>query len=272
MRNSGCNPRIAIAIVVAIISAISYFSMNQTNPVTGQNQHIGITPQQETALGLQAAPEMEQQYGGEDPNSKHQQLVESVGQDIVQHSKAGTGPYHFEFHALADPQTINAFSLPGGPVFITDGLLSKLQTRGELAGVLAHEIGHVIGRHAAEHMAKQQFTQGLTGAAVIASIDPNHPGSSIRNAAIAQMVGQLVDLRYSRADESAADKFGVEFMSEAGYDPRAMIGVMEVLQKNTGSGGVEFFETHPNPQHRIQDLQKEIHDLYPNGVPSGMTP
>ena len=82
---------------------------------------------------------------------------------------------------------INAFALPGGQVFMTEGLRKRLSTDGEVAGVLGHEVGHVVGRHSAEHIAKQQLTQGLTGAAVIATYDPNDY-SSRGSAAVAMMV------------------------------------------------------------------------------------
>jgi predicted Zn-dependent protease len=245
--------------------------MSQPNPVTGKNQHIDISKQQEIALGLQAAPEMAAQYGGEDTDQRADQIVEDVGKDVVAHSEAGQSDWKFQFHCLADPNTINAFALPGGQVFITHGLLSKLKTRGEIAGVLGHECGHVLARHSAEHMAKARLTQGLTGAAVIATTDPSNP-STYKNAAIAAMIGQLVNLRFSRQDESEADKLGVRLMSEAGYDPRSMIKVMEVLKQVGGSGGPEFFQTHPSPANRIQQITQDIKDRFPNGVPGGLKP
>lgn len=268
-RSRGCSGRLVIALLVAGFSLFSYLRTTQVNPTTGQKQHIAISPGQEIALGLQAAPQMEAQYGGEDPDPKDAQLATDVGDDVVRHSAAGKTEYQFQFHVLNDPQTINAFALPGGQVFITKALLHKLQTRGELAGVLGHEIGHVVGRHSAEQMAKQQLAGGLTGAAVIASTDPRDPGT-YRNAAIAQMLDQLVNLKFSRTHESEADALGVRLMSEAGYDPRAMVDVMKILEQAGGNGGVEFFETHPNPEHRIQDIQKDIQQVFPNGVPGGM--
>jgi Putative Zn-dependent protease, contains TPR repeats len=222
------------------------------------------------ALGLQATPQMESQYGGEEKDPKLVGLVQDVGKDVVAHSDAAKSPYQYEFHLLADNQTINAFALPGGQVFITDALLKRLTTRGQLAGVLGHEVGHVVARHSAAHMAKAQLTQGLTGAAVIASYDP-HNSNSYRNAAFAMLVAQMIDLKFSRNDESQADHLGTEFMSQAGYDPRAMVGVMEVLKKASEGGHTpEFFSTHPDPGNREQAIQAEIKQLYPNGVPSGM--
>jgi len=250
-----------MAAAIAIFSLISYFGTTQNNPTTGEVQHIGITTEQETALGLQAVPEMEQQFGGEDTNANDQAIVDQVGNKVLQGSSAGNSPYQFEFHLLADPQTINAFALPGGQVFITRALYEKLQTEGELAGVLGHEIGHVVGRHSAEQIAKTQLTEGLTGAAVIAAYDPNNP-SSAGSAQIAALIGQLVSLKFTRADETEADKFGVCFMNEAGYDPNEMVGVMQVLEAaQTGNQPPEFFSTHPSPANRIQQIQSDIQNI-----------
>jgi predicted Zn-dependent protease len=261
-----------IAGVIALFSIISYYRISSVNPVTGEKQHISITPDQEIALGLQATPQMESQYGGEDQNAGRAGLVEQIGEDVVAHSEAGKSPYKYKFHLLADNHTINAFALPGGQVFITDALLGRLKTNGEIAGVLGHEVGHVVARHSAAHIAKAQLTQRLTGAAVIASYDPNNR-NSYANAAFVMMIGQLVDLKFSRNDESQADNLGVKLMSQAGYDPRAMLGVMAVLKKASEGGSTpDFFSTHPSPDNREQLIQTEIKDLYPNGVPAGMKP
>ena len=260
-RGSGCSGRLIMAAAIAIFSIISYFGTTQKNPTTGETQHISITPDQEIALGLQSTPQMESEFGGEDANQKDQGIVDQVGNKILQGSSAGNSPYQFDFHLLADPQTINAFALPGGQVFITRALYEKLQTEGELAGVLAHEIGHVVGRHSAEQIAKTQLTEGLTGAAVIAAYDPNNP-SSANSAQIAALIGQLVNLKFSRADESEADKFGVCFMNEAGYDPQEMISLMQILEAaSSGNEPPEFFSTHPSPANRIQQIQADIQNI-----------
>lgn len=261
-----------IALVIAVFSVISYYRMSQPNPITGRAQHISTTPDQEVALGLQAAPEVAAQFGGEDQDPKAQQLVDEIGNDIVAHSVASQTDWKWDFHALADRNTVNAFALPGGQVFVTHGLLKNLESRGELAGVLGHEIGHVLARHSAEQMSKARLMQGLGAAGTIATTDPNNP-RTYRNGMLAQMVTQLVSLRFSRQDELEADQLGVKLMSEAGYDPRSMIKVMEVLKRVAGSnGGPEFFQTHPNPDNRIPKIQAEIKQVYPNGVPSGMRP
>ncbi|OON69977.1 M48 family metallopeptidase [Hymenobacter sp. CRA2] len=267
------NLRYLIALVVAGFSLITYYCNRQTNPVTGEVQHVNMTTEQEIALGLQAAPQMAQQYGGLYPDQQAQDAIDRIGATLVQASGAGRSPYRFDFHLLADQNTINAFALPGGQVFITAGLLKHLKTEGQVAGVLGHEIGHVIGRHSAEQLAKTQLTQGLAGAAGIAAYDPDRPGGSLANAAIAAAIAKVVNLRFGREDELDADRQAVKYTAQAGYDPRAMIQVMQILQEQGGSGrGPEFMSTHPDPGNRIGVLQREIQEEFPSGLPGGLKP
>lgn len=261
-----------VALVMAGFALIRYFSTSQVNAVTGQKQHISISPNQEIAIGLQAAPEMEQQFGGESSDREGQQRVERLGNEIVQSSVAHKTPYKYQFHLLGDQNTINAFALPGGQVFITEALFRKLETDGQVAGVLGHEIGHVVARHSAQHLAKQELTQGLTMAAVLATYDRNNPNSG-NNAQIAALIGNLVNMKYGRKDELEADSLGVRLMADAGYDPRAMLSVMQVLKASAGGGRTpEFFSTHPNPDHRMERIKEAIAKSYPNGVPDGLKP
>jgi predicted Zn-dependent protease len=268
-RGPGISPRLIIALLIAGFSIISYFASTSYNPITEKKQHLDMTPRQEITLGLQSTPSMERQYGGLSSDAAASAEVSQIGNDIVSKTAAGKTPYHFDFHLLGDNQTINAFALPGGQVFITEALLKKLKTKGEIATTLAHEIGHVAARHSAQQVAKQQLTQGLTGAAVMATYDPNDP-STRNTAAVAALVGQVVSLKFGRNDELEADKLGVRFASDAGYDPRALIGVMKTLDKVAKTRTPEFFSTHPNPANRITKIEQEIAEKYPNGVPDGM--
>jgi predicted Zn-dependent protease len=180
-------------------------------------------------------------------------------------------PYKFKFHLLADDQTINAFALPGGQIFITEGILKSLKTEGQLAGVLAHEIAHVVGRHSAEQVAKSNLTQGLAGAATIAAADPNSPGRSVANAALAAAIAKVVNLRFGREDELESDDLAVKFTPKAGYDPRSMIQVMQMLEQQGGrSNTPEFLSTHPNPGNRVGRIEAAIQQQFPQGVPSGL--
>lgn len=269
-RRSRFSGRLIIAAIVALVAIIGYFTQTAVNPITGQSQRVALTVDKEIALGLQAAPEMAQQHGGLDPDGDAQALVDRVGLALLAQIPNATEVYPFEFHLLADPQTVNAFALPGGQVFITRALFDRFQTEGQLAGVLGHEIGHVVERHGAEHLAKAQLTQGLTGAAVIATYDPENPNSRA-SAAVAALIGQMINLRYGRDDELESDRFGVSVMAAAGYDPRSMLRVMEILaEASEGGAPPEFFSTHPNPENRLRRIEAAIEELFPDGVPSGL--
>ena len=256
--------RLIIALVIAAFAVLSYFGSKEYNPITDETQYVGLTPQQEIALGLQATPQMVEQHGGLDPDKRLQDYVDQIGAGLVQNSAAKETSWQFDFHLLRDPRTINAFVLPGGQVFITKALLERLRTDGQLAGVLAHEIGHVIARHSAQRIAKQRLTEGLSGAVGVASGDYNA-------ARMAAIVGQLVNMRYGRKDELESDRLGVRFMADAGYDPRAMVEVMKTLAEASSDGRApEFFSTHPNPENRIQKIQQAIGERLPDGVPPGL--
>lgn len=268
----GRSGRFIMAAVMVVVALISYFGSRSFNPYTGEDQYVSITPEQEVALGLQAVPQMEAQFGGESNNREAQQLVDEVGNRLVQSSVAQETGYPFEFTVLGDNQTINAFALPGGQVFITEALLSRLETEGQLAGILGHEIGHVVARHGAQRIAQQELAQGLTGAFVLATYDPENPNSQ-NSAYIAQMVNNLITMKFGREDELQSDSIGVDIIADAGYDPRALIRVMEILDEaSSGGRPPEFLSTHPDPGNRVATIQAEIDEVFPNGVPEGLIP
>ena len=256
--------RLFIAIIIARVAVITYYSSTSENPLTGEKQRVALSPEQEIALGYKSAPQMAAQLGGLSQNEKARALVRQVGEGLVARTIAAKSPYKFSFHVLADPRTVNAFALPGGPIFITEGLLRLLKSEAELAGVLGHEIGHVIARHSSERLAKQQLTQGLLSALVVGSGD-------YTTAQIGQVVGSMINMSYGREDELESDALGIRIMAEAGYDPRALIRVMEVLAKASGgSRQPEFFSTHPAPENRSARIREEIARRFPDGVPQGL--
>ncbi|HEY4650695.1 MAG TPA: M48 family metalloprotease, partial [Pontibacter sp.] len=225
-----------IGLLLAGVSLVTYWCNTEPNEFTGENQHVDMTVEQEIALGLQAAPQMASQYGGLHPDQEAARRIKEIGQELVQKTAAGDSPYKFDFHLLADEQTVNAFALPGGQIFITAGLLSRLTSEGQVAGVLGHEIGHVVARHSAEQLAKAKLTQGLTGAAAIATYNPDNPAS--RTGAIAAaMIGKLMNMRYGREDELESDRLAVRLTGQAGYNPRAMLEVMRILEQASGGAG-----------------------------------
>jgi predicted Zn-dependent protease len=256
-RGGGSNIRLIMGVIIAIISIISYVASRTVNPVTGENQYLSLTPEQEIALGQQSAPEMVQEFGGMSGDQNAQNEVDKVGFNLVNNSVARTTPWQFEYSVLNDPQTVNAFALPGGPIFITEALYSQLTTEDQIAGVLAHETVHVLARHSAQQIASSDLTNGLIGAVGVASGDAS-------TAQTAAMVGQLINMRYGRQDETQSDTLGVCLMIAAGYNPEAMIDVMHILEASGGSGGPEFFQTHPNPENRITQIQTAIQNAPSN--------
>jgi beta-barrel assembly-enhancing protease len=256
--------RLIIAAGIALVALVSYFGTTTLNPITGEKQRLSLTPEQEIAMGLQTAPQMAAQFGGLSDDARATALVKQIGNKLVAQGVATQASYKYDFHLLGDSHTVNAFALPGGQMFITEGLMRLLRTEGELAAVLGHEIGHVLARHSAEHLAKQTLTQGLVGAVVVGSGD-------MSAGQIAQQVGAMINMKYGRDDELESDALGIRLVSEAGYDPRAMIGVMEVLAKaSRGSWQPEMLSTHPNPQNRADKIKAEIAKQFPGGIPGGL--
>lgn len=258
---AGCNPRIVLALLM-IGGAVAMHYLGTTtfqNEFTGREQRLALaSTQEEIAMGLQAAPRMIREMGGQHPDTQAQALVDRVGQKLVQSTAVRESGYPFDFHLLADDRTVNAFALPGGQIFITSGLLKRLKNEDQLAGVLGHEIGHVVGRHSNEQMAQQGLWTGIArGVGMLLS-----DGQSMGGMQVADLIAQVKLKGYSRDDELESDRLGVRFMAQAGYDPAALIGVMEILaEASGGGGGPEFLSTHPNPENRIERIREEIAKL-----------
>ena len=256
MNNSRIGGRLLIGLIMAAVALIGYYNKSQVNPITGRKQQVGMTPQEEVALGLQSAPQMAAEFGGEYRDPKAQELVKRIGQSLVTNTEARESPYQFDFHVLADPETINAFAVPGGQIFITMGLLKRLKTEDQLAGVLGHEMGHVVGRHSAQQMAKQELMGGLAGAASVAMSDPSSPNGS---AYISQYIANLMNLKYGRDDELEADDFGVKYLLQTGRNPDAMLEVIDILAQAGGSERpAEFQSTHPSPENRVIKIKEAM--------------
>ena len=241
--------RILIGLAIVAFAFFRKCANTQENPYTGKQQVISLSTEEEIAIGLQSAPQMAEEYGGLYQDQRMQSYVDMVGKKLVDNSMARNTPYQYDFHLLADPNTINAFALPGGQIFITYALFSKLENEDQLAGVLGHEIGHVLGRHSAERIANSEFWQTLSQGASVGA----DAGGLVAG------IGQNVLLGNGRGDELESDDLGVRFMIKAGYEPREMIGVMKILKDAAGPSRVpEFQSTHPDPDNRIQHIEESI--------------
>ena len=267
--------RLLIAAAIALFALISYYgNPGDQNQVTGKHERVAYNEEaQEVKLGLQAKPQMVMQHGGPHRDPAKQARLNRIGEALLAaldrdlQRQGRNNPYreYFTFTLLADSRVVNAFALPGGQVFITAALYERLRTDGMVAGVLGHEIGHVLERHGNKRIAQSQLLQGLAGAAGVA-------GGSQQSAQMAQQIAALVQMRYGRQDELESDRWGVQLTALAGYDPRAMIGVMEVLEEASGAGPPEFLSTHPKPANRVQYIKQLIDQEFPNGVDPNLRP
>lgn len=258
--------RLGLGLLFVIFGLFNYWGNVSENPITGEKQRVALSPEQEIIIGQQGRQEVLAEMGGLYPDQALQAYIDEVGQQVLQESQASQSPYPFEFHLIDDPNTINAFALPGGQVFITTGLLKTLDAESQLAGVLGHEIGHVVARHGAEHLAKQQLGAILVNAIGIAASENYDSGRQA--AVIAQAVNQLVSLNYSREDELESDRLGFQFMTDANYNPKGLVELMQIFESAESRGQPpEFLSTHPNPGNRVTRLQDIIQETYPNGIP-----
>lgn len=254
---SGCSGRLLIVLLIAAFAVIRYCSTPaEVNHFTGRKQYLDLDHRAEIQMGLASRAEVAAQHGGLSPDASARDHVNRIGQKIVRSTDASRTPYQFEFHLLADRLVVNAFALPGGQIFMTEALYRMLGSEDEIAGVLGHEIGHVVGRHSSEQIAKSNLFNGITTAIVIGATGSEGGYDAAR---VAQMVNQLVTLKYGRDDEIEADTLGVRFLIESGYDPEALIRVMAVLKKASGgSRQPEFMSTHPDPGNRAELIRAEI--------------
>jgi predicted Zn-dependent protease len=248
--------RIAILLVLLLLLAAC-----STNPTTGRSQFNYLSPEQEVSMGSEATPDITKQYGGKVNDAGIQQYLAEVGKKLAATTEKDNPKLPWEFTML-NSDVINAFSLPGGKVFFTRGLASKLQNEAQLAGVLGHEIGHVTARHINDQMIHQAEV-GI--AADLASSLLESKGGAAGQLApqLVQFGGQTVLLQFSRPQETEADSLGLRYMTRAHYNPKEMLGVMQVLeQAMQGNTTPEFFSTHPYPDTRIKAIKEELTKTY----------
>ena len=181
--------------------------------------------------------------------------VSSVGKRLARSAHGPKYPYSF---SIADYREINAFALPGGPVWINRGVLHAATNESQVAGVLAHEIAHVAQRHAATQVMEGAFANW--GLGLLSAMLGNAGGANAARSAAGAMTNSMF-LKFSRDDESEADRVGLQILTSAGWDARGMVELFEILrreQKRDPSAVETFFSTHPPPQERIEQLANAV--------------
>ena len=226
-----------------------------TNPATGRMQFQMLSVEQEVAMGESSMPELISEYGGRVQNEAVNEYVTQIGSLLAQQTEADYPNLPWEFIVL-DSEIVNAFALPGGKVFISRGLLVQLDDEAELAGVLGHEIGHVVAEHVDERMSRAMLLElgvAITGATTESDLATYAAG----------LFGNGYILHFGRSQESESDVLGMRYMTRAGYDPAALLGVMEVLDElSAGNKQPEFLSTHPHPETRMETINDELRKNY----------
>ncbi len=217
-----------------------------------------FSQQQDVQLGQEASKQVLEKSQPV-KNQFLQDYVNRVGQRLAQQPEARGSGFQFQFTVLNDPQ-VNAFALPGGPMFIYTGLLKTVDTEGQLAGVMAHEMSHVILRHGTHEATKQQFVS--LPAALAGGLAGAGGGMLGKLAQLGIGLGaNSVLLKFSRTAESEADALGTHLMAEAGYDPIEMAHLFQKLESASGTRTFQLLSDHPNPGNRIGAIEDEMRSL-----------
>ena len=227
------------------------------DPLTGKRSLALIPESQEIEMGKQAAAETEASIGIVD-NPALASYIEGIGKKLTANSERPNLPWTFK---VADDPVVNAFALPGGPLFVTRGLLVHLTSEAQLASVMGHETGHVTARHSVRQMSKAQIAQ--LGLAIGMAVS-----DTFKQLGQLGMGGlQLLFLSYGRDDEREADDLGFRYAVANGWEVREMPGVFATLKRvSAASGGQsipDWMSTHPSEDERIERIQKRIQETNP---------
>src|SRR5262245_47475982 len=193
--------------------------------------------------------------------------VEDVGASLVRAIPAEFQQPEFRYSFdVVNQKEINAFALPGGPMFVHRGMIEAAQNEGEMAGVMAHEIAHVALRHGTAQATKgQKFQIGAIAGQILGSIIGGAAGSVIAQGSSFGLGAYF--LKYGREYEREADLLGARIMSQAGYDPRDMAEMFRTIERESGGGGPEWLSSHPNPGNRYNAIIQEADQLRVQGPP-----
>ncbi len=244
----------ALAFAFALLLAQPFMLLAQSSsPQLPDPGSPGMNKEQQEKLGLQAAGEVYKQMPVLPDSSPETRYVQELGRKLQAVIPADRS-WPYQFHVIPSSD-INAFALPGGPIFVNVATITAADNEAELAGVLAHEMSHVYMQHSAKQAPKStaaQIIAGLAGAVL--------PQSGVGNLARmgVQFGAGTMLMKYSRKDEAQADAVGAIIMYRAGYNPKSMADFFQKLEQKYGSGGPQFLSDHPNPGNRQGAIQAEI--------------
>jgi predicted Zn-dependent protease len=233
-------------------AAAAMLAACSTNPVTGRREISLVSEGQEIQMGQEAAQQVEQTLGLVN-DAELQAYVRRIGAELARTSERPQLPWRF---GVIDDPVPNAFALPGGPVYITRGLLNLMNSEAELASVLGHEIGHITARHSAQQITRSQLGQIGLLAVMVAKPELAQFGDLFSSGM------QLLFLRYGRDAERQADELGFKYALNENYDVGEMDDVFLALQRvgeaEGRSGLPAWASTHPDPGERAQTVQQRV--------------
>jgi len=212
-----------------------------------------VSVEQEIEIGQQVNAQVRTEVP-ELRDAQVNEYIRGIGRRLVQQAPGPKYPYSF---SVADYREINAFALPGGPVWLHRGVLHAATNESQVAGVLAHEVAHIAQRHAADQLTKA--TMANLGLGLLGAVLGGGGGATAAQVA-ASFLTNGIFLKFSRDDEREADAVGLQVLRRAGWDGRGMVELFEILQRESkrNPSSVEvFFSSHPPPQDRIQRLQAD---------------
>jgi Zn-dependent protease with chaperone function len=246
----------AISVVMACTLLLSQGFAVTPGPELPNPGSAPMTRQQQIQLGFQAASQVYQQMPVLPDSSPETQYIRQLGAKLAATIPAQYS-WPFEFHVIPQKE-INAFALPGGPMFVNVGTITAASNEAELAGVMAHEMSHVYMQHSAKQAGKTQTTAAIAGiaGAILGAMTGGSMLGQLAQAGI-QFGAQGVILKYSRGDEAQADAVGAIIMYRAGYNPQALADFFQKMATQGGEGP-QFLSDHPNPGNREQAIQQEI--------------
>ncbi len=250
--------RLASALMLVLLSGCA------VNPVTGERQFMTVSPQDELRMGEQNYVPMQQSQGGQhDVDPVLTRYVRDVGTKVAAQSGVQL-PYEF---VVLNNSVPNAWALPGGKIEINRGLLTELGSEAELAAVLGHEVVHAAARHTAQQLSRSMIMQGLVLATAVVAGDSDYGNLAVGSASAA---AQLITVKYGRGAELESDRYGMQYMSKAGYDPTGAITLQETfvrLSENRQSDWLSgLFASHPPSQERVDANRATAATLPPGGV------
>src|ERR1051326_4192025 len=244
----------ALALLLALLLAQPFALMAQSSqPVLPDPGSPSMNKQQQEQLGLQAMGEVYKQMPVMPDSSKETQYIQQLAKKL-QATIPPDKSWPYQFHVV-QASDINAFALPGGPIFVNVGTITAADNEAQLAGVLAHEMSHVYMQHSAKQAPKATVAQIIAGLA--GAVLPQSGLGNLARMGINIGAGGVL-MKYSRGDEAQADAVGAIIMYKAGYNPQAMADFFETLAKKYGNGGPQLLSDHPNPGNRTAAVQQEI--------------